>query len=857
MTEGARAAIHIQAFKFSATEASGEPSSQAGAHPSQVTAALSFTDEEGPRNITFDLPPGLIGIPAATPTCREPEFQIAECSPESQIGYLKLVLFTNGAEQVRFSPLFNLEPIPGAAAEFGINTSDASVRLRLGVRTGADYGISVATKNLSQALIWSEAVITLWGVPAVPSHDGLRGECLSPDGPTGGSCPSEAVPLPLLTNPSSCLPVLSVTASVDSWEHPGVFDSATSSNEDGAGDPVGIDGCESLGFRPTLSVRPSVPMPGAPSGMTFELHTPQVQDPDSPAEATLDKATVTLPRGVAISPPAAAGLGACAPDQIRLADDSQPSCPDASKLGAVTIETPMLANPLRGSVYLARPGDNPFGSRLALYGVAAADGVLIKLAGRVVPDPLTGQLRVTFDDVPQLPFSEVKLTLFDGPRAPLTTPPRCGTFTTESELTAWGALAPVTPSTSFELSSGCSGPRFAPSLRAGAVNPVAGAYSPFVLKLQRGDHDGDFASSFSLDLPAGVSAALKGTTYCPEAALAAPGSLQPDCPSSSRVGSAVVAAGLGASPLYLTGEVYLSGPDKGAPFSLAAIVPARAGPVDLGTIVERIAIDIDPRSGRLSARADGLPQIRDGIPLELRSLSLNLDRPGFIRNPTSCDPLAITGTATTGLGQSAALFEPFRVGGCSALPFKPRLALDVLGGVARGGHPALRAVLRAGPQEAGIAASTITLPAGELLDLRHVGAVCARQLPPERCPRSSRLGRARVWSPLLDDPLEGAIYLRAPSGRLPDLLVDLRGGGLHLVLRGQASARAGRLRIRFPALPDVPIDKAEITLAGGRRGILVNSEALCARPRRAEVELTAHTTKHRQLRPLLRLPDLC
>ena len=771
------------------------------------------------------------------------------CSPRAQVGYVKVAQPESEEGHDLFFPLSNLVPVPGAAAEFGINTGEAAVRLKLEVRSGGDYGTTISVKNLTQKMKLNEVAIILWGVPADSSHDGLRGECLSVHGPTGESCSSEAARLPLLTNPSTCLPVLSVKARVDSWQNPGVFDGATASNEDSAGDPVGIEGCESLDFRPALALQPNVPTPRTPSGLTFELHAPQPQSANGLAEATLEHASVTLPAGLAISPPVAAGLGVCAPAQIRLGDDGQPSCPDSSKLGTVEIETPMLVDPLRGWVYLAEPDDNPFGSRFAFYAVAAADGVLVKLAGRVDPDPTTGQLRVTVDDVPQLPFKDVTITLFPGPRAPLSSPPRCGVYTTEAKLAAWGALAPVTRTNSFELNAGCSEPLFAPSLRAGTIDPEAGIYTPFVMKLQRGDRDGEFASALSLDLPQGVSAALGGTSYCPEGELTANPLVQPACPDSSRVGSAVVGAGVGPKPLYLTGTIYLAGPFRGAPFSLAVVVPAHAGPFDLGSIVERIAVAVDPYSGQLTTRADGLPRIRDGIPLDVRSLTLELDRPGFIRNPTSCRPMVIAGAANNDRGQSAPLSQPFRVDGCSNLAFKPKLGLNVLAGAARGSHPALRAVLRAGSREAGIAAVTVGVPAGELLDLRHLGTMCPRGVPPADCPRSSRLGRARVWSPLLGEPLAGSIYLQAPGGRLPGLVVDLRGGGFEFTLGGRIALAGGGLRVRLSGLPDLPLTKAVFTLAGGRRGLLVNSASLCGRPRRATASFSAHSGALREVRP--------
>jgi hypothetical protein len=846
----------IQSFDFAVTEANGEPSWQAGGHPDQVETSIGFAglpgsgEPKSPRSLIFDLPPGMIGNPLATPRCGGLEFLGGACPAESQIGYVRLV----ATGHVFGFPVFNLEPLPGAAGEFGFSP-ERPIRLRLGVRAGKDYGLSIAIKNIPQLLPLENVDLVLWGVPTDSDHDPFRGSCLGPEAkPTGELCPSSALPRPLLTNPSNCLPTLEVELRVDSWQDPGVFQSATAANVGSGGEPAGIEGCEILNFRPSLAVSPTVRTPRAPTGLTVELRAPQPQNAHVPSESPLEDASVTLPEGVALSPPAAAGLGVCAASQIRLGDESQPECPDASKLGTMTIETPMIPEPLRGSIYLAQPGDNPFGSRFAIYGVAAAEGVLIKLPGRIDPDPVTGQLHMRFEDLPQLPFTEVAINLFNGPRAPLVTPSRCGTYATDSELAAWGARRAVARSTTFELSSGCAEPTFGPSLSAGVVDPTAGSSSPLVLELQRGDRDAEFATALSLELPPGLSASLAGTTFCPEEDLVEGGS---GCPGSSRLGRAMVAAGAGSKPLYLTGLVYLAGPYRGAPFSLAAVVPAVAGPFDLGTIVERMSVDVDPRSGRLTARADELPQIRDGVPLQLRSLALELDRRGFIRNPTSCEPTTIAGVASTGGGQSADLSQPFQVGGCRRLAFKPRLSLQVLSGAGRGAHPTLRAVLRARPREATLASATIGVPAGELLDLRHVGSMCARAVAPEHCPASSRLGSARIWTPLLSDPLRGSIYLQAPSGRLPRLLVDLHGDGFEFMLEGRVIISEGRLRIRLTGLPDMPLTRAELTLAGGRRGLLVNSESLCGAPRRAEASLTAHSGAWRGRRPLLRVRGGC
>jgi hypothetical protein len=282
-----------------------------------------------------------------------------------------------------------------------------------------------------------------------------------------------------------------------------------------------------------------------------------------------------------------------------------------------------------------------------------------------------------------------------------------------------------------------------------------------------------------------------------------------------------------------------------------------AGPFDLGNLVIRAAADVDPTTAQVSVSTDPLPRILNGIPLRLRSIALGLDRSGFIRNPTSCEPMSVTGTATAGRGPSVPLSEFFQVGGCAGLPFEPGLSIDLLGGLGRSDHPAVRAVLRGRADEAAIAAMTMTLPAGELLDLRNVRSLCAVRLSPERCPRASRLGRASVLSPLLDEPVQGPIHLRAPSDRLPDLVADLRGDGLHFVLHGQTVTSGGHLRIRFPDLPDIPLSKAVLTLSGGRHGILVNSEGLCGRSRHISVSLGAHDGDRKQLTPHVRLRGRC
>jgi hypothetical protein len=882
----AQASFGIDTFTATTSNEDGSVDLRAGSHPFAYTIhfAMNLDGEGEPEgtlySLALDLPTGLYGNPQAIPTCAISDFDTGiepSCPGRSQIG----VVHADAPDLPLLLGLYNLEPPPGALAAFGFGANGTNLIERLTL--AADGTVKVSAPVLP-GLNLQSITETIWGVPAASSHDPDR-LCIDAEGSHIQGCSTDAERAPLLTLPTSCDGPLLTTITVTSAEQPAIPQTASAESLAEGGTPEGLHGCEGLPFDPRLSVRPEAHAL-SPSGLLVDLELPQTEAAELPATAALSQIVLRMPPGIALNPPAAQGLAACSPAEVGLESvpgeqpprfDAAPvTCPDASKLGTVEVQTPLLNHPLPGAIYLAVPAQNASGARFAIYAVLEdpASGTVLKLPARLDPDPTDGRLAATVPDLPQLPFSEIELAFHGGPRALLTTPPVCGTYTTQATFTPRTApeASAVQRKAPFKLTIGPAGAPCpppepeqpnVPDLQAGTAIPIAGEPSPFVARLARADTT-QHLSSFDLDLPPGLLADLNLAASCPETSIgaaaqanAAAEQAEPSCPPDSAIGTATIAAGVGSAPLYLTGEVYLSGPYKGAPFSLTAVVPALAGPFDLGTITERIAVGIDLATAQLSARADPLPEIIAGVPLELRSLALDLDRPGFIRNPTFCAPLALTGTSTSVLGLPSPLSNRFQVRACAALPFKPRLALDLSGGVARNGHPALRAVLRAGAKEAGIAAATITLPAGELLDLHHVRALCARHLPPERCPDASRLGFVRLWSPFLKDPLQGPVYLRVPAERLPDLLVDLRAPQLHLVLDGHTAAPSGRLRIRFPALPDAPLSKAVVTLAGGRRGIFVNSETLCARPRRAAASFSAHNGKQRRLRPLLRLPGRC
>ncbi len=550
-------------------------------------------------------------------------------------------------------------------------------------------------------------------------------------------------------------------------------------------------------------------------------------------------------------------------------DEAPANCPDASKIGTARVDTPVLDHPLIGDVYLAAQGQNPFGSLLAIY-VAVNDpasGIVLKLPGLIEADPKTGRLTATFSELPELPFEDLQLEFFKGATAPLKTGIACGPYTVSSDLTPWTAPegAVVHPEDSFAIARGAGGGPCAadeasapdrPGFEAGTFEPSAGVYSPFTLKFTRADGTQQL-TGIDATLPRGLLAKLAGVPYCSEAGLAAAARksgheelASPSCPAASKVGTVSVGAGAGPTPLHVDGSVYLAGPYKGAPLSLVVITPAVAGPFDIGNVVIRNALHIDPITTQVRAVSDPIPSILDGIPLSIRSVLVNLDRTEFTRNPTSCNPLAVSGAATTLSGQTTPLFDPFQVGDCGKLGFKPKLSLSLKGGTKRTGHPALKAVLNGREGDSNFARVAVALPKSEFLDNTHIKTICTRvQFAASQCPPESVYGEARAYTPLLDAPLEGPVYLRSSSNKLPDLVADLH-GQIDVVLAGRIDAtKQGGLRATFEDVPDAPVSKFVLEMLGGKKGLLENSANLCARTYKASALFDGHTGKTADLDP--------
>jgi hypothetical protein len=875
-TPSASAAFGIDAFSIDFQSDSGAPLNRAGAR-ADMRIGLDFNETHAPdgtvvmdgqlRDLEVRLPAGLFGNPEAVPGCTMEQMVLGNgfCSPAAQVGVLNVVGYD--------WPVYNMRAPDEQTAVLAVAVVGVVAKIVISIR-GGDQGMIATLSNANQAFPLTHSSLVLWGVPAGSVHDDER---FGSDGLFDTGYPAGIEPKPFLSLPTRCTPLRTVVRA-DSWQEPGVWAGAEA-------ETPSLTGCDELDFSPTLKARPTTDAADSPSGLDVDLQVPQNEAPAGRASAHLRDFELTLPEGLVINPAGANGVGVCSPEQIGLTSapasgkatfgDGDPSCPDASRLGTVEVEVPAFADPLRGSVFAATPSRNPFGDLLALYVVIEGPGLLIKLAAELDPDPRSGRLAISLLENPQLPVERFRLRLFGGPRALLRTPATCGTYSASSRLTSWSApesAPPAAPGDTYAISRGPGGgdcarsPAALPSavsFDAGSATPLAGAFTPFVVNLRREDGTQQL-TAISFALPPGLLAKLTGTDTCSAAALAtaesksgAEEAAAPSCPPGSAVGSVHLAAGAGPEPYNLPGKIYLAGPYKGAPLSLAIVTSALAGPFDLGTVVVRAALDVDLATARVGIRSDLLPLIRAGVPLDLRSVLIDLDKPNFTRNPTSCDPMAVTGAALSSIGAVTPLSIRFQLAECSRLAFEPRVSLGVSGGVARNAHPRIDVRLIAPAAGANLSAAAFTLPAGELLDVRNLGALCPRRLAPAQCPRGSRIGRARISSPLLAKPLQGAIYLRVPSARLPDLTADLRGADLRYVLHGQTTARAGRLGIRLPDLPDLPLSKATITLAGAHEGIFVNSESLCARSRRASVDLSAHNGAQKRLRPLLRLPASC
>ncbi len=829
-------------FEAGMFDVGGAPYTQAGGHPYELTTNIAFNSTTSGKgfspasgslkDVRVQLPVGLGGNPTAAAKCTvmaAKGLNGARCGPGTQVGVMHVYLENVGGHFEghlvgHWLPLYNVVPGKGVAAEFASAEVNAgqSATIDFSVRTGEGYGLSADALNIPSIGVVRRVSVSVWGVPADPAHDSQR---ICPPGETGTGaigvyevgCGSGEPPKAFVRAPTSC-PGGNLTTNVlaDSYNAPGEFAEAHA-------EMPGTTNCAVLRFTPRISVQPESTSASSATGVRVDLHVPQEENPVGLAQADLKNVVVTLPEGVVVNPSAAGGLTGCSSAEVDLHGSGPAGCPDSSKVGSVEIDTPLLDHPVRGGVYVASPGDNPFGSLLAVY-LAVDDpvsGVVLKVAGHIEADPATGRLVARFSETPQLPFEDVKVHFFGGPQAALATPPACGTFTVGTDWTPWSTPegADAFPSASFNITSGANGTAcgpqgFAPGFTAGTVSNQAGAFSPLDVSVSRQDQD-QALGGVRVTTPPGVSAILKGVEHCGE-----PQAAQGTCPVGSLIGRASAAAGVGPAPFWVQGgQVFLTGPYKGAPFGLSIVVPAVAGPFNLGNVVVRAAVNVDPVTAQITVASDPLPTILQGIPLQVRQVNVSIDRPGFMFNPTDCEPLTVGGVLTSTQGATGNVSSRFQAANCATLQFKPVFKVSTQAATSKkqGASLVVKGSFPTG--EANLHSVAVVLPKqlpARLTTIQQACLAAVFQANPASCPVGSNIGTATASTPILATPVTGPVYLVSHGGAaFPDVVMVLQGEGVTLEVTGSISIKKGITSSTFATIPDAPITTFTLTLPEG------------------------------------------
>ena len=915
----------VSTYELRPEEEGGAEDTQAGSHPFQLTTTFNLNETvEGipaamAKDLRFNLPPGLIGNPEPFPRCALAQFYANACPQQTVVGVSQVVAHGSAAgariqgggsltSTVPYvQPVFNVEPQAGEPARFGFIVNlfleDVPVLLDTTVRTGGDYGVTVDVNNITEQGEFLSSEVTFWGVPGDPRHDEARGGgCLDAAQEAGeGRAPQSTCqqleahnPPPLLSLPTSCTAPMVTSVEADSWAQPGVFGSLASTEP-----MTAMDGCNRLPFSPSLEVTPDSNAGSQPTGLNVDVHVPQelVLNPTGIAESTVRGITVALPDGVAIDPSGGGGLEACSeglvgfdgfteyadeanaripafspelPGSVGSSEQLQPGinfCANASKIGTVTIKTPLLPNPLKGFVYLADQETNPFGSLVAMYLVAEdpVSGTLVKLPGvvhlcQVAGEAFDGlscqapaQIISTFENNPQLPFEDAELHFFGGERAPLASPARCGAYTTQAAYTPWSGGSVVDASSTFDVTSGphgtpCPGATlpFDPSLTGGTTSIQAGGFSPFTMTMSR--EDGEQAlQAISLHMPPGLSGLLNGVELCHE-----PQADQGTCGPNSQIGETTVGVGVGGDPFTVKGgKVYITGPYEGAPFGLSIVNPAKAGPFDLektqanhpacDCLVVRAKIEVDPTTAQLTVTSDNegpykIPTMLEGIPLQIKHVNVTINRPGFTFNPTNCNPMAITGSLASAEGATSALSVPFQATNCATLGFKPQFKVSTSGKTSRANGASLHVKLSYPKtpfgSQANIKSVKVDLPKqlpSRLTTLQKACTAAQFNANPAGCPEASKVGVAKAITPLVPVPLEGPAYFVSYGGaKFPELIVVLQGYGVTIDLHGETFInKQGITSSTFRTVPDAPVGSFELTLPEGPDSALAANGNLC------------------------------
>ncbi len=810
-------------------KAGGQTEDRAGSTPDRMILHYKVSEGPGPaetlRDLKIELPSGLIGRSGAAPLCSRVGFEqlpylfSAPCGADSQVGN---IFGTNPLT------MYLLEPAPGESTAFG--ASFAAEAGRVFTTAGANgEGLTMRIVDIPTppALVVGasngrEGEIELWGIPA--------------DHQEGTAIPRR----PLLTTATNCAKVPSLIVSARSWQQPERWVTAATNTAQP------LTGCSQIPFDAAIAMTLEQSHADSPTGSSFDITAPLNADPDARANSAIRGLDLALPRGMTISLPGSAGLATCGDERFGLGNETEPTCPPTSRVGSVEVQTDPEAKPLAGRIYLGQEHPD---ERFRLFIAADGPGTKIKIAGALRPDPQTGRLNVVFAKLPEVLMSKMTLSLDGGPGALLATPTTCATATTDATLTPYSATAPITRSAAVRIDGCPAAVPFAPTFSAGTASALAGAPTSFVARIGRKDGEG-MPDRVTIQMPPGLAGALGSVEACSDGAARVAA-----CPGSSRIGSATTELGPGPETARLKGDLYLTAPYKSAPFGIEIVLPAKIGPYDLGSLAIRGTIDLDRASGQVTVATDPLPREIEGIAVRLRSLGLTIDRPGFLRNPTSCAPSTVDADIRSTEAARAKPSSPFRVSGCVDLPLKPSFALKLTdrSEQRKNGRPGLRIGGKLAPGGANMRNADIHLPAALKLDSSQLKAICSRaDAIRNRCQKAAIVGKASGISPSLATPLKGAVYAVAPEGGgTPDVWATLSGQGVEILLKGEIALHKGRIEAKLVDLPDFPLRSFALNLDGGEDGLFVLRRSPCAKPLGVPIDVEGQNKALRHLAPRL------
>lgn len=875
---GARLPFAMTKFTAAAVDNEGHDYTQAGGHSFAALSEVSLTRKrplvpaefifnplvpiEQLKQVVLDAPRGFVGnalaLPELCPGLRPPGESVP-CPEKSAVGGININISVLPGPITL--PIYALEPELGVPAQFGFQDPLGNIyTFSPHLRADDGYAISFTLAPAPEVGLL-DSTVTLCNFGAISPGGGFGG-CKEKGEPG-------ANPKPLFTNPTRCGVPLMTRGHFNSWQNTSFVEAPPFLN-------ATITGCDAVKFEPQIELHLTSRQADSPSGLEVNLSMPTqgLEDPNGVSQANVRQAKITFPEGMAINGSAGQGLDACSAAQVKLKTNLPIECPLSSKIGSVEIDTPLIEDDLKGNIYVAKQGDVE-GALIGLYLVfdSPENGILIKIPVRVDPDPETGRLVATVNELPEAPFSIARMTFPGGPRATLLTPPKCGTYSIKAELTPSNGSSPVIRTSSLIVDKGSNGDPcpdggLDATFSAGSANPLAGQTSPFNIRLTRPDGSDRFAA-LDLKLPPGLTAYLTGVPYCAESAIAQAKSREgagmgateiadPSCPAASQIGRVVAGAGAGDNPLFVdTGHVYLAGPYKGAPLSIVVIAPAVAGPLDFGNLVVRSALYLNPKTAEVSAVSDPIPHILHGVLLDVRDVRVMIDRDHFNLNPTDCSEKQVSASVGGLGGGSLGLSNRFQVGGCDKLGFEPKLYTRLFGGIHRGDYPRFRTVYAPRPgEDANVKDLVLRFPRSEFVEQGHFRTICTRAQFAAGpgfgadCPEGSIYGHVTAITPLLDEPLSGPVFLRSSDHQLPDAVFAMH-GQVDAEATVRVDSTKGGLRASVEDAPDVPLTKVIVNMLGRQKGLFVNSRNICAHDYRTSLRASAHNGLIATRHPLL------